>query len=127
MLGSLLRAASNLLRKRVREPDAVEPATPVKRQSVRPRTLDSDEHTAAARDYSYLASTSGCGTLMTCRPPSQSPRGTWALLPADLVLQFSDLLPLTVCLPQLPCSLCTAGDQTEMQAGTCPQAYCVTR
>ena len=88
MLGSLLRAASTLLRKRVREPEAAEPPRPAKRPAVEHAEVPG----GAAWDCGYLASTHGRARA-TCRAP---PRGTWALLPADLVLQLSSLLPLAV-------------------------------
>jgi hypothetical protein len=88
MLGSLLRAASTLLRKRVREPEAAEPPRPAKRLAVEHAEVPG----GAAWDCGYQASTHGRARA-TCRAP---PRGTWALLPADLLLQLSSLLPLAV-------------------------------
>ena len=88
MLGSLLRAASTLLRKRVREPEAVEPSAPAKRASTRPSAPAAGDK-AAARECSYLVS--GCGSL-TCRARC----GAWPLLPADLVQLLANSLPLAV-------------------------------
>ena len=87
MLGSLLRAASTLLRKRVREPEAVEPSAPAKRASTR-SSASAAEDKAAARECSYLVS--GCGSL-TCRARCSA----WPLLPADLVQLLANSLPLT--------------------------------